>query len=91
MAALEDKIADLMDQLDEFDEKVTVEPDDFRSRGRNRSDGRRDDDSDDDDHDDDEEELRLLVFALGSCWLMTWIFFCCFCCILRKRSTVDRN
>ena len=80
MTRLFDQISDMQKTLESLEDRVYS--------GQAAVSGLVTRDNDVDDDDDDKGQFALIFFVILFVIIMTWIFLCCFYCLLRKRENV---
>jgi hypothetical protein len=80
MTRLFDQISDMQKSLESLEDRV------YSGQAAVSGLVTRDNDADDDD--DDRGQFALIFFVILFVIIMTWIFLCCFYCLLRKRENV---
>ena len=81
MTRLFDQISDMQKTLESLEDRV------YSGQAAVSGLVTRDNDADEDD-DDDRGQFALIFFVILFVIIMTWIFLCCFYCLLRKRETI---
>lgn len=81
MTRLFDQISDMQKTLESLEDRV------YSGQAAVSGLVTRDNDADDDD--DDRGQFALIFFVILFVIIMTWVFLCCFYCLLRNRETVQ--
>ena len=78
------QLSDMKQMLDDVDDRVTKSWKFVKSSVVNRADN-----SEEVEQKLGDENLWTIIYILLAVMCMTWVFFCCFCCMLRNRESVQ--